>query len=100
MRYTIKESDGVIIISPAVSVHSTEAEHLREEIFGLISQGKRRFLFDMSGVKYIDSSGLGVMMAVNKKVKPHGEQVMVCGLSGTVLELFQLTCLDKYFIIL
>lgn len=46
---------------------------------------------------YIDSSGLGVLVAIQKKALPRKGNVTLVGASGIVKELFELTRLNHVF---
>lgn len=81
-------------------IYIDEATLVREKLFPYIEQGYRDFIFDIRDVHYIDSSGLGVMIAIQKRIMPKGGGVKIKGLNGTVKELFELTRLTKVFEIL
>ncbi|MDR3560619.1 MAG: STAS domain-containing protein [Negativicutes bacterium] len=99
MGCTVSEKDGVVVITPSDRVYSEEAAFIRQTAMELVEQGKVRFLFDFSRVKYIDSSGLGVLIALNKRASALGGTVVIQGLKGMVGELFDLTSLNKIFTI-
>lgn len=97
MKYKIHERDGKVIIPMPVRIFDEDAAALRELTMNLVAQDKLHFLFDFNGVRYIDSSGLSILVALHKKVHPLGGDVTIHGLEGTVLELFQITHMDKLF---
>ncbi|MDR3565907.1 MAG: STAS domain-containing protein [Negativicutes bacterium] len=99
MKYKAEEADEVIKIKLSGNIYSDEAAHLRETIMKYIDQGKRQFEFDFSEVMYVDSSGLGVLIAVHKRLSTDGGEVRINGLQGVVKEVFELTQLDKVFTI-
>ncbi len=61
-----------------------------------ITAGKRRLALDLREVDFMDSSGLGAVVSVLKALQPDGDLV-VFGLRGPVLRLFQLTRMDRVF---
>jgi anti-sigma B factor antagonist len=73
----------------------------RQELKGLIQTaleaGERKFLIDCSATGYIDSSGLGALVTVSKKVREHGGELRIAGLNDDLRSLFELTKLDSLF---
>lgn len=80
-------------------VYVQEATILREQLIQQVEKGLKRFVIDLSGVNYIDSSGLGVLVAIQKRAVQNGGSVTIKGLKGNVKELFELTRLTKVFTI-
>lgn len=76
-------------------VYVEEATEIREKLLQYMNDGLYNFIFDFSSVEYIDSSGLGVLVAVQKKSNQKGGRVTIQGLKGEVKELFELTRLTK-----
>lgn len=52
-------------------------------------------LLDLSSVRFVDSSGLGAVMAVLRKLRGEGRDMAACGVSANVLVLFDLVRLDR-----
>ncbi|GHF07168.1 anti-sigma factor antagonist [Aliiroseovarius zhejiangensis] len=64
----------------------------------LTDQGPDRIVVDMTQVDFIDSSGLGAIVAAMKQVGP-SKSFELAGLSGTVQKVFKLTRMDTVFTI-
>ena len=75
----------------------------RQELKGLIQQaleaGERKLLIDCSGTAYIDSSGLGALVTISKKIRESGGELRLAGLNSDLQSLFELTKLDTLFVI-
>jgi anti-sigma B factor antagonist len=73
----------------------------RQELKGLIQAaleaGERKFLIDCTATGYIDSSGLGALVTVSKKVRENGGELRIAGLNDDLRSLFELTKLDSLF---
>ena len=52
---------------------------------------------ELEGVDYIDSSGLGTLVAIQKQALQHSGGVTLKGIHGLVKDLFELTRLNKVF---
>lgn len=97
MRQEITIRDRQVVVSLHGSLYVEEAAVLRQKLLMHIDKGYSQFLVDLTNVDYIDSSGLGVLVAIHKRSLQHGGNVAVTGLKGTVKELFELTRLNKVF---
>jgi anti-sigma B factor antagonist len=74
---------------------------LREQLFALISEpGSHRMLFDLSGVRFLSSTGLGLMVALHKRLRDAGGSLTLFRLEGTVREVFEVTRLTRILDIL
>ena len=79
------------------AIYVEEAAALRETLLGYIEKGHNTFLIDLEGVDYIESSGFGTLVAIQKQALQHGGSVTLKGLHGLVKDLCELTRLDKVF---
>ena len=73
----------------------------RQELKTLIQDGldrdERTVLIDCSQTGYIDSSGLGVLVSLAKRVRELGGELRIAGLNDDLRSLFELTKLDSLF---
>ena len=73
----------------------------RQELKTLVQEGldrgERRFLIDCGRTGYIDSSGLGALVTLSKKVRDLGGELRIAGLNEDLRALFELTKLDTLF---
>lgn len=68
---------------------------LREALGALVEDGRSRIVVDLSPVGFMDSSGLGVLVDVHKRLRQSGDElVLVCD-EGPVLRVLGITGLDK-----
>jgi len=61
----------------------------------LLSQGDTRLLLDFSGVEYINSQGLGVILQLQKQLSVRSGGVAVAGLNERVKKVFTMTGVHK-----
>ena len=97
MRQEIYVEDEKVMVNLSGSLFMEEAALLRQKLLLQLEKGYNRFVVNLSRVDYIDSSGLGVLVAVHKRAMQNGGTVILIGMQGTVKELFELTRLDKVF---
>ena len=79
------------------SIYIEEAKQMQEKIRDFLEHGHKRLAFDMSGVDYIDSSGLGMLVSLHKQALKKGGCMKISGIKGMVREVFELTRLTKVF---
>lgn len=71
---------------------------LRQALFALADeQPGRRVAVDLSGLRFLDSSGLGVLIAGLKRIRAGGGTLALVGCAGAVLEVLVVTGLDRAF---
>lgn len=74
------------------------ATRFKDAMREIILQGAKRITLDMSRVDFMDSSGLGAMIATHKAVPP-GVVLTLSGLTPNVVRVFRLTRMDTVFTI-
>ena len=97
MIQEITVTDTNVLVSLSGSIYVEEAAQIRESLIGYIEKGHKTFLIDLGEVDYIDSSGLGTLVAIQKRALQNGGSVVIKGLKGLVKDLFELTRLTKVF---
>lgn len=87
--YTVLAVSGEIDISTA--------PRLREKILELVGLGVSQLVLDMSGVGFLDSTGLGVLVGALKRLRSvNGDLGIVCS-DPDVMRVFTITGLDNVF---
>ena len=97
MTQEITVAENQVLVKLSGSIYVEEAAQVRESLIGYIENGHKTFIVDLGEVDYIDSSGLGTLVAIHKRALQHGGSVIIKGLHGLVKDLFVLTRLDKVF---
>ena len=93
----VNREAAVPVVAPKVRrLDASVAPAFRQEVVQLVQAGEHRLVVDLSGVEFLDSSGLGALVAILKSLGAQGA-LAVCGAQGAVLSLFRLTRMDKVF---
>ncbi len=74
-----------------------EGERIETVLNGALDGGRRRIIFDLTGVKRIDSTGIGRFIYSLNKVEETGGKLWMAGAQGYVRECFRVTRLDTIF---
>jgi anti-sigma B factor antagonist len=97
MSIRIKYEEDYVIVLPDEEIEVYNISEIKEVLFDIIEKGNRRLIMDMSRVEYIDSSGLGVLVSVLKKVKHAEGKLVLISPKSSVKQILSLTNLDKVF---
>lgn len=96
---TTQAAGGVTVVAVEGQLIVANRQELKQAIQEALDAGARRFVLDFSGTAYIDSSGLGALVSINKRVREVGGELRLAGLNEDLGSLFQLTKLDTLFAI-
>ncbi len=91
------DREGKTILSIAGRIDTSTAPDLEQAINRQIDEQKRLILLDFSGVTYISSGGLRVLLATAKKLKNPGDKFALCSLSAEVLKILKLAGFTSIF---
>lgn len=73
------------------------APNIRRTIEALVAEKRRSVTVELSGLRMIDSSGVGVIVSLYKRCHAFGGEVRVTGLRDQPLSIFKLLRLDRVF---
>jgi anti-sigma B factor antagonist len=73
------------------------SEELRECLNSIVDRDERQIVLDLSQVRFVDSTFLGVLVGIRNRLLPVGGQVAVVCPHSQVVKTFQLTGLDQVF---
>jgi anti-sigma B factor antagonist len=98
MNLTNKEISGVSVVAlNGRIVLGEESTALRESVKSLLVAGKKRIVLDMSNVTYIDSAGLGILVAAHVSAQKQGASLHLSNLGNKFHDVLQLTRLLTVF---
>ena len=97
MSFDVKKQDDVTIIDVEGQLIVGNRQELKQKVLEELEGGARKFLIDFSGTGYIDSSGLGVLVSLSKKIREQGGELRLANLNEDLKTLFELTKLDTLF---
>jgi anti-sigma B factor antagonist len=93
-----RDVDGVSVLSlDGRIVLGEESNALREKVKSLLAGGKKKIVLNMSNVTYIDSAGLGTLVAAHHSAKTQGAGLRLSNLGAKFQEVLQVTKLLTVF---
>jgi anti-sigma B factor antagonist len=93
-----KVSDGVMVLDARGRITlGRETEALRQRVKGILEEGHVRLILNLEGVDYVDSAGLGTLVALATSVRNAGGHLKLANLTARIHDLMQITRLSTIF---
>jgi anti-sigma B factor antagonist len=98
LKMTNREVNGTSVLAlDGRIVLGAEGDALREELQTLVHDGKKKIVLNMNNIEYIDSAGLGTLIAAHLNAKSQGASLKLCHLGSKLQEVLQITRLSTVF---
>jgi len=98
MNIETKELEGAIVVSLEGEVDLEHSPQARKALLDAVSKNKK-VVVDLSGVSYIDSSGIASLVEAFQTARKSGGEMILAMVSESALRVLQLARLDKVFTI-
>lgn len=97
MTFTAERVGDVTVLEVTRELTMENRGDLKEAVLRRLERGDRKFVFDFERTGFIDSSGLGALVSLSKKVREEEGELRLAGLNEELRTLFELTRLDTLF---
>jgi len=98
LKMTSREVDGVTVIAmDGRIVLGEESNALRENLKTVVAEGKKKVVLNMDNITFIDSAGLGTLVAAHHSARNQGASLRLCHLGTKFQEVLQITKLMTIF---
>ncbi len=97
MSFTVESSGDVTVVVVAGELIVGNRQEFKQGVLENLDQRATKFVIDFADCGYIDSSGLGVLVTLGKKIRERGGELRLAGLNEDLLVLMELTRLDTLF---
>jgi anti-sigma B factor antagonist len=98
LRMTDREVGGVNVLDiEGRIVLGEESNAFREKVKGLLAAGKKKIILNLAQVGYIDSAGLGTLVATFHSARSQGATLKLTNLGSKFKEVLQVTKLMTVF---
>ena len=97
MGFQVSQSGDATLVEVEGQLIVGNRQELKQRVLEQLEGGDRKFVIDFSNTGYIDSSGLGVLVSLSKKIREHGGELRLSSLNEDLRTLFELTKLDTLF---
>jgi anti-sigma B factor antagonist len=93
----VERSGGASIVTVAGDVDLHSAPELRDRLMSLADAGGRHIVVDLSDATFLDSMALGVLLAVDRRLKGDGGSLDLVVPTPDIRRIFEITMLDRVF---
>ncbi|MBA3918054.1 MAG: anti-sigma factor antagonist [Gemmatimonas sp.] len=97
MSFSLEHSNDVTIVTVQGQLVVTNRQEFKQMVLDAMEQGARTVVVDFTDASYIDSSGLGALVSLSRRLRDAGGDLRLVGLSDELRTLFELTRLDALF---
>ena len=95
----VREKDGTTIVELAGDIDMYHSPGLHAALVELVLSRPKKLVINLSGVPYMDSSGVGTLVEVFRRVSSYKGTMILCGLTTRVRSVLEITKLDRFFTI-
>lgn len=96
MSYALKRAGSIDILVLNRDFDAALVAELRTSVLEVLDGSDSTLAIDMSNVKFADSSGVGFLVSLTKKLSGPNQKLIIWGLSGQPLEIIKLTRVDSF----
>lgn len=97
MSFQVSQNGDVTLIEVEGQLIVGNRQELKQQVLEQLEGGDLKFVVDFANTGYIDSSGLGVLVSLSKKIREQGGELRLSSLNDDLRTLFELTKLDTLF---
>jgi anti-sigma B factor antagonist len=97
MNFNREDNGDVTVLRISGSLDALSTPELRPTIDALVAEKRASITVDLKDLRLIDSSGVGAIVSLYKRMRALGAKVEVVGLKDQPLAIFRLLRLDRIF---
>ena len=97
MEITVRRESRLVIVDLIGEIDVNAVARIRDTLGDLAKAASPQIVINLAGATYIDSSGLGILMAARREALKGGGRLALCGMSKDVRMVLELTRLNKFF---
>ena len=92
MHLTYDKGSQALIVRLAGDLDHHSASKARNQIDeNIILKKPKKIIFDLSGLSFMDSSGIGIIMGRYRLMKERGAEVAICGIGANIRKLIDIS---------
>ena len=99
MEILESRAEAAVIVHVAGNVNGGNASELDERLRLLINSGCRAIVVDLARLGHMTSAGLRCLLRIDKQAQEMSGKLVLCGLHGLALELFEVSGFSEIFTI-
>jgi anti-anti-sigma factor len=97
MNIDIIEDDSTLGVKISGDIDMLTIKDFKHKMLDIAQTVDKNFIFDLEDVKYIDSSGIGVLISISKILKKKGKTLKISKVSGKVKTILEISSILDMF---
>lgn len=97
LELSVRIQDGCTVVELRGELDISGASGLRERLFDILAGQETSLILDLSGLRFIDSTGISVLVAAERRAHELGGSVSLAGPQKIVARVLHVTSLDRHF---
>jgi anti-sigma B factor antagonist len=97
LEHTRVDRNGTTVVALKGSLNALTAPDIKGEIDRLVAEKRLQVVVDLAGLDLVDSSGVGAIVSLFKRLRMIGGDVKIAALRGQPKEIFRILRLEKAF---
>jgi anti-sigma B factor antagonist len=97
MIFSTVVDGGTLVFRVEGELDAVSVPQIRRELDQIVARGPTRVVMDLSALRLIDSSGVGAIVSLYKRIRANGGQMVVNGLRDQPLAIVRVLGLDRVF---
>jgi len=97
MELIYKNIGDVVSLNFKGRLDASSAAQAEQAVQEFLGSGGRKLLIDLTGLEYISSAGLRVILIASKGIKRNSGKLALCGLAGNVRDVLDISGLAALF---
>ena len=93
----VAEHDGWAVVAISGQVDLATAPALKERMLELVTTGHEHLVCDLTATEFLDSTALGALVSVHKRLRLRGGEMRLVCTSPSILKVFDITGLNRVF---
>ncbi len=97
LAITTRSVNNYMVVAVAGEIDIFTAPQLREKLVELVDAGERLIVVDLLQVDFLDSTALGVLVGIHRRLSPEGGALKLVCTKPHILKMFRISGLDQTF---
>jgi anti-anti-sigma factor len=93
----VTREDNKAVFRPGTDIVAASIPELRSKMRGMVEEGVRELVVDLTDVRMVDSSGIGLLISAHNSLHWVGGRLAVIHASADIMELFQSMRMHQHF---
>ena len=90
METHVEEKGEVVVVRVEGRLDAASSPQLEQQIHAIIDRGHFKIVLNLSGVDYLSSAGMRLMLSISKKLKNLEGKIVACGLNTEVMDVIKM----------